>query len=399
MNRIKIFVLVGLGLLLFTLPLNAEPLLECEFPENQHLFDRGPFLVQPRVGQEYVLMTPSDAWEVVDVGAVYTEKQADKMGATVAPELQREHVAGSNTAATVSNMKVVFRLVGQKLIPSNQYTESGSTMQDLINMANSDSSDTGPFAGLRDQWGADILMLSVSSGGGFGGGPYAVIGNSSTKTAAHELGHCLGMNHSIEDTSIVCDPDDQLCLRSRGYVWFNQIGQRLCDVLGSGCEMNTERLLRYANPGVLYQGLPTGLAGVAEAAVIGEIIAERDVQDSKPPNASSVCIPDATTLCLRQGRFLVKAYVKRPTVEGHASMTQTASNAGTFTLGNLAPVQVKLTCTATKKVVVAVTGSVPKAVMTSVLVLDTKTGQHLSVIKKAKAAYKPNTLTTTLSCN
>ncbi len=372
MNRKNILVIVGLGLLFLTLPVNAE-------------------ILTP--------LTTSDDWKVIDIGAPYTEAHMNRVGGIAfAEQLNCGYIAGINTATAASRMKVIARLVGQKMIPTSVYTEPDDLLEIWHAMVDGDTASVGPFAGLRDLWGADILLASASQGGGRGGGAFAVVGSSRIDTAAHEWGHCLGMNHSIEDPQTPkCDPNDQDCLRSHGFVGYTPEGEKFCDLLGMGCEANTERKLCFANPSVLYKGQPFGKVGEAEAALVGERNAVY-AKDWKPSGSPSLCAPDPGSVYLLGGRFQLINHVKRPLSEGRATAVKLSDSKVKFTYENLKPTVVTLSCSA-GKLTVKVTGQLPKAVMRSLLVLDTETGRNKSFIKPAGTAFKPATDSTTFACN
>lgn len=363
---------MGLGLLLLALPVYAEPLAP---------------------------LATTDDWKVVDVGMAYTEAQKDFLGSITAAELLHcAHVAGINETSAASKMKVLVRLVGQTMIPTSAYVEPYQNLTQIWHDVNdSDTNNAGPFAGLRDLWGADTLFLSVSWGGGMGGGPYAVVGDSLTLTAVHEFGHCLGMNHSPGGATPKCADDDLICQRSHGFVGYTSDGERFCDVMGLGCERR-QILNIFSNPSVFYKGMPVGEIGISEAFAVGEEYA-RNIQNWKASKAPSLCAPDPGSVYLMGGRYQLINHVRKSlAVEGRAVATKLSDTKVKFTFANLKPTVATLSCVA-GKLTVKVTGPLPKAVMRSLLVLDTTNGTNQSFIKPSGVAFKPSTTTSTLSCN
>ena len=214
----------------------------------------------------------ADDGSSIDVLVAYTPSARSNRGGTAAVQATIESaVAWTNGAYERSGISTRIRLAHMVEV---SYTESSSGMAtDLVKLRGSSDGDMDEVHSLRDTYGADMvalitenspydycgigyLMTSVTTG--FAPWAFTVTdGRCLPATLAHELGHNQGMHHDRYVTS-----GSGAYSYSYGYVdttarWRTVMAYSSeCSDLGISCG----RIQNFSNPGVNYDGRPTGVS-------------------------------------------------------------------------------------------------------------------------------------------
>ncbi len=251
----------------------------------------------------------------IDVMIVYTpaaEAWANSSGGGIAnvmaQAMQRAQLSHDN-----SNTVVTLNLLHSA--PVN-YTESGNSSTDLNRLTNFDGY-MDEVRNWRDQHGADMVVLFayVSDVGGVGWLLNSTSGNPQTAfclvrvqqaatgyTHGHELGHNMGCHHHRDQN---VQPGPGLFSYSAGGRWVGTNNGRYCSVMtyASGSYFadgfTHTQVAHFSNPSVLYQGVPTGDAVLADNArtirETKEVIAAYRVRNTKPDTPALLSPPDGAT--------------------------------------------------------------------------------------------------------
>ncbi|MHC4218716.1 MAG: M12 family metallo-peptidase [Planctomycetota bacterium] len=215
----------------------------------------------------------------LDVLVMYTPIAMNAAGGVEALTNEIElAVAVANAAYEASGVDTRLNLVHCAL---TDYTEDGSYSEHLPRFQAHYDGYMDEVHGLRDQYGADLVSLFVDDGEycgqayrmgtpSWGFAPYAfsvttwycAVGN---KSFAHEIGHNQGCCHDHENTECIDWQGEPNPSYDHAY------GHRF--IGDSGSEWRTimaifsgQRIGRFSNPDVLYDGQPTGVADGPEAA-------------------------------------------------------------------------------------------------------------------------------------
>lgn len=208
----------------------------------------------------------------------YTRAAREAAGGTKAIEaLAALAVANANACYDRSGIGTRARLVG--VVPVD-YTESGDLYTDVIRLATTDDGFMDDVHALRDANRADLVGLLTKDVDptfvGYGiwstihqpdgtrvldaqAGFFAVATDfASPYTFAHEIGHNFGCQHDREHAqNATLEP------YAYGWRWTGNDGQVYRDVMAYAPGV---RVGYFANPAVLYAGVPTGVAEVADTA-------------------------------------------------------------------------------------------------------------------------------------
>jgi hypothetical protein len=208
----------------------------------------------------------------VDAMVVYTTNAKNNAGGDAGIQAKiMNAVAAANQAYINSQIGMQIRLVHMEEI---SYAQTGNMSTSLTDLMGTSDGKMDNVHTLRNQYGADQVVLITSEsnycgiayqmqslGTGFAPYAFAAVHDDSVysclgnQTMAHEMGHNQGNAHNVESSS--------------GYPGIApySYGYRVCGsfrtVMSYVCSGET-RISNFANPNVLYNGQPTGIAGAAD---------------------------------------------------------------------------------------------------------------------------------------
>jgi len=227
----------------------------------------------------------ADSGAIIDLMVVYTPLAAATVGGGGAMiNLINLGVSETNTSYQTSGVTQRLRLVHTEEVPFTETTNSSTTLSQL-------RAGSGAFSavpGLRNTYGADLVMLvqdsTASSCGvgylmtspnaswesnGFNVVEYNCI--SPNYTFAHELGHNMGVRHDWymdSGTSPHTYAHGHVSTLA-GHRWRTIMSYNdLCAATGSNCT----RLLSWANPNVLRNGIPMGIPAGTNASCASSVV-------------------------------------------------------------------------------------------------------------------------------
>lgn len=223
---------------------------------------------------------------VIDILVVYTQSALNQ---ALAWDIDITNwiyaaVAEVNEACINSQIPASAELV---YATKTDYVESGNMSTDLERLADPHDGHMDAIPALRNKYGADVVCLWQGPEGDLGGlsymmqslndpsNPYlaymTVRQDNSTEPAyafAHEMGHILGATHDHATAASQGDTTGGLYGDSYGYR-FTVNGEAYHDLMAYDDPNITgtqTTIPYYSNPDVLYEGVPTGVAGYADAA-------------------------------------------------------------------------------------------------------------------------------------
>jgi hypothetical protein len=209
---------------------------------------------------------------VIDVLIAITPAVRALYGSEGDDALAIHAVAETNQAYINSNMTTRLNLVGVYLM---NYIESGDMATDLNRLSGTNDGFMDSIHTVRDIYGADVvslievggqycgiayLMTTVSTG--FAPAAFSVVHHSCATgyhTLAHEIGHNQGANHDLANSS-----GAQSYPYAHGY---QNPDNAFRTVMAYNCVGGCTHIDHFANPDILYNGLPTGDASYAASAV------------------------------------------------------------------------------------------------------------------------------------
>lgn len=205
---------------------------------------------------------------ILDVLFVYSPATSTRYGGVSGVQaLIQEAVASANTGYINSGVHARVRVAHSQQVA---FTETGSLSDALSRLAGTADGSMDEVHALRDQYGADLVVLLEEDTGSCGIGyqmsavgtafaPWAFSVVSSACVAnfsvAHEIGHNMGCLHNREDTTLT------------GAFPYSY-GHRLCTTDGSGFRTvmsynctatSVPRVNYFSNPNITFNGLPTGV--------------------------------------------------------------------------------------------------------------------------------------------
>lgn len=211
----------------------------------------------------------------IDVLALYTPARLKyEGGAEAMRQFLERQVAEANLVEANSGTGVQYRLLHAREIA---YVEAGE-----LTAAFTWLSKNKEIAALRDSVGADLVSLFVDWNGGGAAGlacgsadadcPWSVMVPTEFSTgflAAHEWGHNRELDHDVKYATAGSHPNNH------GNFWKGSSGAYR-DVMAYPYECwdelaeNCPGVPLYASPTILFDGVPTGVKGVSEAAEIAK---------------------------------------------------------------------------------------------------------------------------------
>jgi peptidyl-Asp metalloendopeptidase len=246
-------------------------------------------------GELGTVTAPADSGATFDVLVVYTTAARTAAGGTAAIQnLINLGVSETNTAYANSGIIPRLNLVYSAEI--SPYTESGDLSTDLARLKNPTDGYMDIVHSWRNQYGADLVKLVVStsaagacgvaylmcgsSGAGFESSAFSVTARnciSPNYTFGHELGHNMGSNHA---------PDDPTGCGAFNYSFgYKDPQARFRTVMAYDCGASCPRVLRFSNPNLFYNGWVTGTSTQNNALSINNV---RTVVANFRQTASSV---------------------------------------------------------------------------------------------------------------
>ncbi|HZF08816.1 MAG TPA: M12 family metallo-peptidase [Thermoanaerobaculia bacterium] len=261
----------------------------------------------PKVGK-------AAAAPVMDVLVLYDDAVRQKLGGDdAARAYAQQGIDVTNSAYDNSQINARVRLAGSQLI---SFFEDGKAEDELVSFQADPTA-----AALRQAASADLVSLLVETmndacgigyvmnkdalGPDFAPYAYNVVRRAcGFLTLAHELGHNMGCEHDPGNAN------DTPAEASYPYAFGHGMDGQFHTVMAypSACPTNAcPEIPNFSNPGVSYQGLPTGIAGQRDNhQVINNTAAL--VASFTPKAPTAPCRPDANTLCLLGRRFKVELH-------------------------------------------------------------------------------------------
>jgi hypothetical protein len=230
-----------------------------------------PVPIEPGQSTSLSSLAAADDGSVIDVLVVYTSAVA-KASPNITAEIQLA-VDETNQSYANSGVAQRVRLVHAAQV---QYAETGKSDTDLTRLRNPNDGYMDEVHSLRDTYGADLVSLWVESLDACGIGflmtnashtfesfAFSVIARQCATgyySFGHEMGHNMGATHDR-----YVNDGDGVYPYSHGYVytpgkWRTVMAyDRKCSDKGYSCT----RIPYWSNPGVSYQGSPTGVPETA----------------------------------------------------------------------------------------------------------------------------------------
>jgi hypothetical protein len=215
--------------------------------------------------------TAGDGASIIDVLVVYTATARAAAGGTAA--IQSTIAVGvSQSNQTYANSLISQRI---RLVYTGEvdYTESGNSTTDLTRFRDPADSFLDSVGPLRDQYGADLVVLVTESldecgraysmtrpASSFASSAYSVVKRTCITgqySFTHEMGHNMGAGHDRANS----------CSGSYTYsCGYQDTGGRFRTIMAYDCTDTCPRILYFSNPDVRYQTRPTGIADTLPTA-------------------------------------------------------------------------------------------------------------------------------------
>lgn len=245
---------------------------------------------------------------IIDVMVAYTPAVVEIYGVDGIQAMIIQAVAETNQAYTNSGMSTRINLVHS--VETN-YTTSGSMLTDLGRLRNTNDGHMDEIHQLRDQYGADLVSL-IDKQSGYCGLAYRMSGlspffassafsivNHSCATGYYSFGHELGHNQGLHHDPAAAGGSSSVYQYAYGYQ--DPYGA-FRTVMAYNCPGGCTRINHFSNPNILYNGEPTGDAGVSDnaraidntASVVSSF--RQSVAVNNPPSRPTdvIAIPEGT---------------------------------------------------------------------------------------------------------
>jgi len=213
---------------------------------------------------------------VVDLMIVYTPASRSKYGLASLESQVLGAVSGANQAYLNSNIDLSLNVV---YLGEVSYTETGDMTQALSALQSTSDGKMDEVHRLRDQYGADLVMLidedsnwcgyaytmkTISTS--FAPYGFSVVrsGCLSNLSLPHELGHNMGSQHDRDSAS-----NTGAYAYSYAYRRCVSDGTGFRTVMAYPCS-GANRVLYFSDPYVTYNGYPTGIAYETDASTSAE---------------------------------------------------------------------------------------------------------------------------------
>ncbi len=209
---------------------------------------------------------------VIDLLIVYTPAVEALYGNQGDDALMILAVTEANQGYINSNMATRLNLVG---VYRANYIESGDMLTDLTRLRTDNDGFMDEIHAVRNFYGADLVSLIEADGGAcgiaylmntlstsFAPNAFSVVHHSCATgyySFAHEIGHNQGAAHDLANTS-----DVTIYPYAHGYQ--DPLG-RFRTIMAYDCPGGCSRIDYFANPKVLYNGVPTGEAAYSADAI------------------------------------------------------------------------------------------------------------------------------------
>jgi hypothetical protein len=280
--KITALLIVFWGLISPGLPARAANSAQGAVPPTDAVMPDLPRNPAPEAPQ----MAQANAPAVIDLMVVYTAQSAwdsDSWTYVFPARLDKMTLLGINSAFSASKINARVRMVAQKKV---NYDESLTTCATtLARLQNPSDGYMDEVQGWRDQYGADVVLLAIHPPnlceGGVTGQAYQMTRNDASSqayaygyfiaggpqenvlnTPTHELGHIMGAGHNHEQGC------NGLYAYSCGYIFPDKSLRTVMAYWNSTCTPNgCSALDQFSNPGVTFNGIPTGITGYADNAL------------------------------------------------------------------------------------------------------------------------------------
>jgi len=180
------------------------------------------------------------------------------------PVTEAADMIGNSNIALINSGLNDVRFEGAGVQVYNGFTETDTDNpvadidNDFLTLSNDLNNPMSAIAGFRDGFNADLVVLFVDGRAGLApiqaDNAYAIVeidgGDNTTYT--HEVGHNLGCRHDNDNTTM-----DPLIGNFANAQLFTAGGNDFKTVVASGLSPGAE-ILNFSNPGVNFNGVPTG---------------------------------------------------------------------------------------------------------------------------------------------
>jgi hypothetical protein len=243
--------------------------------------------------------TDPEGHHIIDLLVLYPTRVANQMGNSVAARTAKvtQYVEEANEIFSNSGINIRFRLAHDEI---NNDINANATSAEAVRLSS--------ITTMRNKYGADIVSHwnyggSAGTAFNYGGDAKASGYNTSSYglvitqyTFVHECGHNIGAKHDRYDYR------NQSDLTSPPYYNFGKVFPNYRTIMAYGnCATvggtgSCNRIKYFSNPDVLYNGVPTGVAGEEPSTLIDGGPADNAKRLNLLAEAVSGCNEPVTTL-------------------------------------------------------------------------------------------------------